>query len=51
MDTHRRPNELRNVREIHESMSDVVDHRLKREKPDKETEGGTCPTMFLAARL
>ena len=50
MDTHRRPDELRNVREIHESMGDV-DQRLKREKPDKETEGGTCPTLLPAVRL
>lgn len=50
MGTHRRPDELRNVREIHESMSDV-DQRLEREEPDNETEGGVCSTMFLAARL
>lgn len=50
MDTHRRPDELRNVRKIHESMGDV-DQRLKREKSDKETEGGTCPTLLLAVKL
>ena len=50
MDTHRRPDELRNVREIHESLGDVG-QRLKREKSDKETQGGTYSTLFLAVRF
>lgn len=50
MDTYRRPSELGNVGEIHESMGHV-DQRLEGEKPDNEIEGGTCSTMFLALRL
>ena len=50
MDTHRRPHELRDVREIHESVGDVG-QRLKRKETDNETEGSTCPTLLLAARL
>lgn len=44
------PARLRGISEIHESLGDVG-QRLKREKSDKETEGGTYSTLFLAVRL